>query len=282
MTKIEKKLIAFINRYMVHIGILFVGICALGVRYMARKYVGNDVTFQIYEVPGNYHSYIYRQVVLLLTNTTEHSLFILKMLAYVGDVGIFFITCIILGKKWIFEDLLRVFYLITAIMLSPVLLQSSAVGMRLDSICICMILIAYLAYCKKWYPLVVICVAFSALISPIYWFVVIGTIVLFLYNICKKTIVVNLIYQVSMYVLIAFLLVSIITESVFFCGFRESGALEGIGSVLYLVGPSIATFVMIISFRKPKMRIMALLLQTFFLMVIGYYQTYNTMIWLYE
>lgn len=281
MTKWESKFIDFINKYMVHIGIFLVGIFALGIRFMARKYVGNDAPYELYDIRGNYHSYLYRLFVTQIVNLTEQAVFVLRMFAYIGDAGVFVLSSILLGRKWVLQDALRVFYLLTAIMLSPVLLLSSVSGMRLDSLSICLVLLAYLAYRKKWYVPGAVCMALSALIAPSFWLLGLAVSGYYVYAVIKKK-ESGVHYHTGGILLIVFLIAFTVFESMHFNGFREMKILGSAGLFLYGVGPAVATFFMIAAFKKPKLRVPALAVQAFFLMLMGYLQTYHTMIWVFE
>ena len=279
MTKIENKFIDFINKYMVHIGIILVTVFALGIRYMGRKYTGHDAGYLLYDMPGNYSSFLYREMVTFLTGKTEHVVFLLKMLAYVGDAGIFALTCIILGKKWVMQDLLRVFYVLTAIMLSPVLLQSSVAGMRLDSVAICLLLLAYLAYRRKWYPVTSVCVIGAAIVAPFYWLAAVVALIGYVCSLFAKKEKRNLVYHISAVMLMLMFIAFSVVEMKTFCTIEKENFFINIFSPLQAVGTCVATMVLIISFKKPKFRKTALTLQVVMLMIIGYWQTYHTAIW---
>lgn len=279
MTKIENKFIDFINKYMVHIGIFVVALFALGIRYMARKYTGHDVQFLLYEVPGNYTPFAYRSFVAFLLGKTEHVVFILKMLGYIGDAGIFVLTCILLGKKWVMQDALRIFYVLTAIMLSPVLLQSSVTGMRLDSISICFVLIAYLFYQKKNYPIAAISTMLAALVAPMYWLVIVVALAGYVYGLVKKNAPKSVSYHISAAMLLVFFVLYAIVEIKTFCGLSGMGIWYELFYLFRVIGSGVATFLLIASLKKAKLRKVALIMQVVMLVVIGYWQTYHTAIW---
>ncbi len=279
MTKIENKFIDFINKYMVHIGIFLVALFALGIRYMARKYTGHDAQFLLYEVPGNYTSFAYRSFVAFLLGKTEHVVFILKMLGYIGDAGIFILTCILLGKKRVMQDALRLFYVLTAIMLSPVLLQSSVTGMRLDSLSICCLLIAYLSYQKKLYPITAIGAMLAAIIAPMYWLAIVVALVGYVYSLVKERGKKSVSYHISAAILFVFFVIFGIIEIKTFCGFSGMGLWNELFFLVRVIGSSVATLLLIVSLKKAKLRKAALIMQVVMLMVVGYYQTYQTAIW---
>lgn len=278
MLKFEKKMISFFNKYMVHIGIFLAALFALGIRYMGRKYVGHDFQYLWAEQPGNCQSFLYRKVVSLIVSYIgygETTAFILKLPAFAGDLGIFVLTCVILGQKWLKKDLLRVFFVLTAIMLSPVLLLSSVSGMRLDSLSICCILLAYILYKQKRPLPAAIVFGLSTLFSPIYWFIAGGTCFYALYQYPKKKQgnIVALLY------LTVYLMVGLIVETATGCGLLYDGILGTIGSFLRNIGPGLATLTLIASFKNPKLRIPALVMQVLFLILIGFYQTYYSGVW---
>ena len=278
MLKFEEKIITFINKYMVHIGIFLAALFALGIRYMGRKYVGHDFEYLWAQQPGNCQSFLYRQLASLVIGWVgygETAAFLLKLPAFAGDLGIFVLTCIILGRKWLSKDLLRVFFVLTAIMLSPVLLMSSVAGMRLDSLSICCILLAYLLYKQNRQLPAAIIFGLATLFSPIYWFIVGVTCFYALYQYPKKKQgnIIALLY------LTVYLMVGLMIEAATGCGLLYDGILGTLGSFLRSIGPGLATLTLIASFKNRKLRIPALVLQVLFLILIGFYQTYHSGVW---
>lgn len=170
MFKWEQKLIGWINRYMIHISIGFMIIAAAWMRMGGRNYVGNDYHYSLYDIPGNCNSYVHRYLAFfLMQKFPDSAIVLLKYLAYVGDFAVAFLALLLMRRKLQNGNLLNLFFVLTACLLSPVSLIYSVSGMKIDSVCMASLLAGVLlARRNRWLPAVLFSVL-SGFIYPAYW-----------------------------------------------------------------------------------------------------------------
>lgn len=289
MLKIEHKLISFVNRYIVHIAVVFVLFTAAYTRFAARNYVGNDFHFLLYDIPGNCGSVLYRSAVLWLTERTDLIVPLLKMVAYCADAGVAIMTCALLGKEWFQKGQLRLFFVLTALLLSPVVLEYSAVGMRMDSVCMVCFLLD-VSFLKKKKEGIAMCFALaSAILYPGYWVMVFAQVGYMLYTIVyRKKEALKAGAALSVVLACVVWVISMLTE-------RNSGAssyfwgkiwvidrLSGIGfdslwswirEMIMVYGYFAATILLVISIKNKKWRIPAVAVQIAVAMFVGWQQS---------
>lgn len=172
MFKFEKKAIEFLNRYMVHIALVFVIFAAGYMRLAGRNYVGNDFHFALYDIPGNCGSFIYRMVTLFLNSYGDLAVDVLKIIAYVGDFSIAFLALILLHEQGGGIVEMRTFLIATACLLSPVSLMYSIGSMEIDSVCMSLLLVGVLLWHKGKICVALLPMIAAAYILPTYWPVV--------------------------------------------------------------------------------------------------------------
>lgn len=288
MLQIEKKVIAWINSHIVLIALIFTVLAAIWMRMAGRNYMGIDYHFSLYDISGNCNSFLYRNfVAFLMTGWADHSTQILKVLAYIGDFGVAALVLLLLHGERKNLSLLQIFLAATACLLSPVPLLYSVSGMKIDSVCMCLLLLGLL-FCEKGRILLSVPVmTLAAFLYPAYWPIAIA---LYIYMMIrqKKTRQLNLQTWISMGVLICILVLSIFVENlgisggyywgkIFLIDPNSAAIYSDAGSWLLsmcrIYGYFFAMFSLLLSFRRPKMRIPALLMQVLVLIVVGWYQT---------
>lgn len=178
MFEFERKFIDWINRYIIYIAVFLVVFSAAWMRMGGRNYVGNDFHFSLYDIPGNCNSLLYRTVVGFFMKSPDHAVNYLKYLSYTGDFATAFFALLLLRREGQQINELRTFFILTALLLSPVSLLYSVSGMKIDSVCMSLLLLGVLCFQKGWLPLSFAVAALAGFVYPAYWPV---TILLCLY-----------------------------------------------------------------------------------------------------
>ena len=287
MFKIEQKITALVNKYLIEIALIIVAVAALWIRLAARKYIGYDFHFFLYDIPGNNNSVCYRMLVQWLMERTEEIVILLKLVSYVGDAGVIILACLYLGRQWLLEDKLRLFLAVTALSLSPVVLEYSVAGMRWDSVCMCLLLGSVLALQKRQYLAAVFPVLLAAVMYPSYWIVVLAGVGILVALLIPQGR--NAGWQswaaitVTGLVLIVCIFAEQDTEAAThffgkiwtmnrFTGESFRKFLDWGREMLMLYGYLIATSLLIYSMKHKKWRIAALAAQVFLTMFVGWQQ----------
>ena len=288
MLQIEKKFIAWINSHIVFISLIFTVVASVWMRIIGRKYIGIDYHFSLYDIPGNCNSFLYRNIAaFLMARWADYSIQIIKIFAYIGDFGIALLSMLLLRRENKDLRLLQVFLAVTACLLSPVPLLYSVGGMKIDSVCMCLLLLGILLCEKGWILLSVPVMTLAAFLYPVYWPI---AIVLYIYMVIrqKRMNKLNLQTWISMGVLVCILALSIFVENmnisggyywgkIFLINPNSAAAYSDAGSWLLgmfrIYGYFFAMLILLLSFRRKKLRIPALLMQLLVLMVVGWYQT---------
>ena len=288
MLQIEKKFIAWINSHMVFISLIFTVLVAIWIRMAGRNYVGNDYHFSLYDIPGNCNSFLFRNfVAFLMAGWADHTIQIIKISAYIGDFGVALLVLLLLRRERKDLSRLQIFLAVSACLLSPVPLLYSVSGMKIDSVCTCLLLLGLLLCEKGWILLSVPVMMLAAFLYPAYWPI---AIVLNIYMIIrqKKIDKLNLQTRISMGVSVCILALSVFVENlktsdgcywgkIFIVDPYSAAAYSNAGywllGMFRIYGYSLAMFSLLLSFRRKKLRIPALLMQLLVLMVVGWYQT---------
>lgn len=288
MLKIEEKFIAWINKHIELIAFAFVIFAAIWMRIVGRNYMGIDYHYSLYDIPGNCNSLLFRTFVgFIMARWTDSAIIMLKILAYLGDLGVAFLTLLLLYKVKHGLKGLQALLAATVCLLSPVSLIYSVSGMKIDSVCMCFILLGLLLYLKKKMILSVSLMALSAFIYPAYWpIVIILTVCMSVYQ--KKKNEFGLQNCAALAVLFCLLLFSVFWENLgaahgYYWGkifvFNPAGdaVYSDIGTWLSgmckIYGYFFAMFSLVLSLEYRKLRIPALLLQLLVLMFAGWTQT---------
>lgn len=288
MLKIEKKFVEWINRYMVPIAIVFVFLAAGWIRMAGRNYIGVDYHFSLYDIAGNCNSYIYRTFVdFIMARWTDSAIDFLKFLAYLGDYGVALLTLFLLRGRQQALSGLHVFLMTTVCLLSPVSLIYSVSGMKIDSVCMCFLLMGLLLYQRGLICPALSIMSLSAFLYPAYWPIVIA------FGIClairqKRQTGLDKFMLVSLFVLAGLMVFSLFLENrdieggyywgkLFVVDPNRGDGYVGFGSWLLsmcrIYGYCFAMLTLILSFKYRKLRIPALVLQLMVLMLVGWYQT---------
>lgn len=288
MLKIEKKIIEWINRYMVLIAIVFAFLAAGWIRMTGRNYIGIDYHFCLYDIAGNCNSYIYRTFVdFIMARWTDSAINILKYLAYLGDFGVALLTLFLLRGRQQALSGLHVFLAATVCLLSPVSLIYSVGGMKIDSVCLCFLLIGLLFYQRGLICPALFIMSLSAFLYLAYWPIVVA------FGICltiheKRQNGLGKVTIAALLILFGLLVFSIFLESrnieggyywgkLFVVDPNRGGSYADFGSWLLsmcrIYGYSFAMLTLLFSFKFRKLRIPALVLQLMVLMLVGWYQT---------
>lgn len=289
MFKWEQKLIDQINRYMIHISIGFVIIAAAWMRMGGRNYVGNDYHYALYDIPGNCNSFLHRHLAFfLMRDYSDSAIVILKYLAYAGDFVVAFLALLLMRRKLQKGNLLNVFFILTACLLSPVALIYSVSGMKIDSVCMAFLLAGVLFSQKdQWLPAVLFSVL-AGFIYPAYWPLGIGLAVYAAVREYRSRHSVRIF--IASFVLMALaLILSVLMENhgmesgyfwgkIFvidpYTGTRYSGFWQWFLMMCRIYGYASAMSLMLLSMRYRKLRIPALVLQTAVIMYVGWQQTF--------
>lgn len=288
MLKAEEKLISWINSHLVSIALVFTVLTALWARIVGRNFVGIDFHFSLYDIPGNCNSIIYRRFAFFVTERwPEHSIVLIKALAYAGDFGVALLSLLLLRQARQHLSQLQVFLIITACLLSPVPLLYSVCAMRIDSICMCLLLLGLLFQKKGRILLAALMPTLAALLYPAYWPAAVGLQIYMV--ICgRKTEKPSLQTLISIGLPICLLILSIIVENqgisngyywgkIFLIDPSTATTYTDLASWLLsmcrIYGYFAATFSLYLAFHRKKLRIPAILIQVLVLMLIGWYQT---------
>lgn len=287
MLKLEEKIIEWINEHMVYLAFIIVLIVAVWIRLAGCDYVGNDYHFFLYDIPENCNSLLYRSLTGFLMERGEHIVVLLKFFAYTGDFFVAALTMILWRQSHGRLGLMPAFYLMTACLLSPVVLIYSMGGMRIDSLCMAFLLAGILCWRKNLFIPAALLSAVAAFLYPIYWPVV---LFLSLRGILTRKRNNNLtIHMIAALVfLFGLLILSILTENLgsnagYFWGkffvinphtktvYANPG--QWLLGMLNLYGYSLATGSLLLAFSHRRVRIPALLLQLIILLYMGWQQT---------
>lgn len=288
MLKAEIKIIEWVNRHIVHIAFLFVIFVAGMTRLAGRNYVGIDYHFSLYDIAGNCNSYLYRSFVdFIMARWTDYAIQILKFLAYLGDFGVALLALFLLKEKRHVLTMQQAFFAATACLLSPVALIYSVSGMKMDSVCMCFLLLGLLLYRNDRVLPAVLVMTLAAFIVPSYWPVVTAVcICLALHQIRQKgfgkSVVVCLILFLGLLILSVVLENRDVARGYYWGKFLVTDPGTGAGYASFrpwlfgmcrVYGYCVAMFTLLFSFRCRKLRIPALVLQLAVLMLVGWYQT---------
>lgn len=288
MLKAEKKIIDWVNRHMALIAIVFVVFAAMWMRVAGRNFVGIDYHFSLYDIPGNCNSYIYRTFVdLIMPRWSEYSIVLLKFVAYLGDFGVALLSLFLLRDKGGTLSGLQVFLVSTACLLAPVSLIYSVGGMEIDSVCMCFVLLGMLLYQSGRILPAFPVMALAAFLYPAYWPVVIVCGIFFTVQQAKLS-GFHKSAAVPPVIMLVLLALSVFLENKGIAGGYYWGKLfvtdpnSGAGyadfgrwllGMCRIYGYCFAMLTLILSFRRRRLRIPALVLQLLVLMLVGWYQT---------
>lgn len=288
MSKAEKKIIEWINRHMALIALVFVVLAAMWMRVAGRNFVGIDYHFSLYDIPGNCNSYIYRTLVgLIMPGWSEYIIAILKFVAYLGDFGVAMLSLFLQRDKRGRLSGLQVFLVSTACLLAPVSLIYSVTGMKIDSVCMCFMLLGMLLYQSGRILPALPVMTLAAFLYPAYWPVVIVFGIIFAVLQAKlsgfsKSVAASLVIMFGLLVLSVFLENSGMAGGYYWGKLFVTDPNSGAGYASFslwllgmcrIYGYCFAMLPLILSFRRRRLRIPALVLQLLVLMLVGWYQT---------
>lgn len=281
MLKWEKKLIDWFNRHMLLIAGIFVVLAAGWMRMAGRNYVGNDYHCSLYDVPGNCNALLFRRLGdFLMLHFADTTIALLKMLAYGGDFAVALLALVICRKKTALQNVL----ILAAFLLSPVTLLYSVSGMKMDSVCMSLLLLGFLSFRNQLPVLGVLFAAAAGFLYPPYWPVSIG------FGICmfirkSRRSPFTLQWGLAALLMAASLLLSIFLEQqggsfwgkIFvtnlFTGEIYSDFRSWILGMCRIYGYVFAMGLTLLAVRYQRLRIPALSAQTAVLMYIGWQQT---------
>lgn len=288
MLKAEEKLISWINSHLVSIALVFTILTALWARIVGRNFVGIDFHFSLYDIPGNCNSILYRCFTFFVAERwADHSIVLIKALAYVGDFGVALLSLLLLRQARQHLSQLQVFLIITACLLSPVPLLYSVCGMRIDSICMCLLLLGLLFQKKGRILPAALMPTLAAILYPAYWPVAVGLQIYMAIRGRKKEMT-GLQTLISIGLPACLLILSIIVENqgmsngyywgkIFLIDPSTADIYEDLGSWLLgmcrIYGYFAATFSLYLAFQRKKLRIPAILIQVLVLILVGWFQT---------
>jgi len=288
MLKFEKKIIEWINLHMVPIAMMFIIAAAVYVRAAGIKFMGIDFHYALYDIPGNCHSVLYRNIAFAAMRNPELAVILLKLLSYLGDIIVAILVLILFLKEEQQLVSIRSFLILTACLLSPVSLIYSVGNMRPDSVCMSLVLFGIILYKKNILPGAILITGVAAYLYPVYWPITTG---LWIYSIREqyrkgkgfhKNIAVNGV------VMCCLLLLNVMTENqwqdngyfwgkIFVYNPQTESFYVGVGEwllkMLRLYGYVLAMGIMIASFRFRKLRIWALILQILIVIYVGWITT---------
>ena len=288
MHKTEEKMICWISRHMLAIAAAFVIFSALWMRLAGRNYMGIDYHFSLYDIPGNCNSFLFRKLAgFSMERWPDYTILLLKISAYFGDFGVALLTCFLLREKMTASAHLQVFLALTACLLSPVSLLYSVVGLRIDSVCMCILLLGWMLCQKGRLLLSLLIMATAAFLFPACWPIV---ILLSIYEIKQHMAPGRIDTNTILFILLllCILLFSLLLENrdmangyfwgkVFVIdpatGTYFNGFLVWLPAMFRIYGYFLAMSTLLLSFRHKKMRIPALGIQLLVLMLMGWYQT---------
>lgn len=288
MLKAEKKFIEWIDRHMTLIALVFVILAAMWIRAAGRNFVGIDYHFSLYDIPGNCNSYIYRTLVsLIMPRWSEYVIVMLKFVAYLGDFGVALLSLFLLRDKRGRLSGLQVFLVSTACLLAPVSLLYSVTGMKIDSVCMCFMLLGMLLYQSGRILPALPVMTLAAFLYPAYWPVVIIFGIFFGVQQARlgsfgRSAAASLIVMFGLLILSVFLENSGMAGGYYWgklfvtdpnSGVRYAGFGLWLLGMCRIYGYCFAMLPLILSFRRRRLRIPALVLQLLVLMLVGWYQT---------
>lgn len=295
MLKVEKTIIEWINKYIIQIALVFVFFVGILIRITGCNYIGIDYHFSLYDIPGNCHSYLFRHAVnFLMAAYPDFIINIIKFLAYIGDYGVTLLTVLLFKQKRQNITLFQGFLAVTACVLSPVSLLYSVTGMRIDSICMCLILLSLLLHNKGWFITSIPISALAAFLLPSFWPIVIIMNIIWILSMAQtekkdqkhsfsyiKTISGTLSFLVLL--IFSVYLENLESSSGYYWGkifvmnpsieASYSNLLSWLSGMLHIYGYSLAMFSLVFSFIYKKLRIPALIIHLLILISIGWYQT---------
>ena len=287
MLKLEEKIIEWINGHMIYIAFIIVLVTAVWIRLAGWEYVGNDYHFYLYDIPGNCNSLLYRSIVAFLMERSEFIVMLLKFFAYTGDFAVTFFTMVLWRRSHSHLNPVAALFLLTACLLSPVILLYSMGGMRIDSLCMSLILAGILCLRNKLYFPAVLLAAAAAFLYPVYWPVVLTPAIWIVIK-QKRDGQMTIHMTAALFLLFCLLIVSVFLEDhggdgIFFWGklfvinphtgevYANPG--QWLSGMLNLYGYCLATGSLLPAFSRRRMRIPALLLQLLILLYMGWQQT---------
>lgn len=288
MLKFEHTVIEWINDHMIYFALGFVLIVAVWIRAAGCDYVGNDYHFSLYDIPENCQSFLYRSLVGFLMERSEFVVILLKCFSYAGDFAVAMFAMLFWRQRHSRLNATAAFFLLTACLLSPVILIYSMGGMKVDSLCMTLLLAGILCFRKKWFLPAAFAAALAAFLSPAYWPVVIILSCLAAIK-QKKEGTLSLPMAAALLCLLCLLVLSVFLENrgmdngyfwgklfVFNPLTRESYAGPGqwLTGMVKLYGYLFATGSLLLAFDHRKMRLPALALQLAVLLYVGWQQTY--------
>ena len=287
MSRAEKWFVEFINKNMLYISCAAVILFMLWARFAGRNYVPADCPMMLYDIPANCNSFFYRVLTAWIVENVESIVFAVRLLGYAGDLGILLLSIVLVGKEWVLQKDYRFFLMLTAIMMSPVLMANSVGGMRIDSLCICFVLLSHILRKRSNLVASTFMVLAAAIIYPAYWlFVLIHCASLAkecLGDSSKKKVKnVCCLIMCAVAVLSAFLEPAY-GEAGYFLGkflvvdFRTGEYFKNvwawITAMFRLYAPAASTLLLIASFERSEFRIPALFLQVAAVMYLGWSYT---------
>lgn len=288
MSKIEEKVIAWINLHMIPIAMLFVVGTALYVRAAGIKFMGIDFHYSLYDIPGNCHSVIYRKLAFAIMNNPDIAVRVLKVFSYAGDI---LVACLVLCLFWQESQKiisLRNFMVLTACLLSPVILIYSVGNMRPDSLCMSFLLLGMFLDKKRILLGAILSIAAAAYLYPIYWPV---AVVLWIYMLLKRYRQKGRLQKEAVFGIVCIavmILGSVFLENlwlehgyywgkIFVYNSKTENVYSDIGewtaAMFKEYGYVLTTGLMIAAFRFRKLRILALGVQIFVVMYVGWITT---------
>ncbi len=286
MLNIEKKLIEKINKYMAPIASLLVLGFALWIRLAARNFVGNDYHYFLYDIPGNRNSFLFRELVQALISLLgiDSIVCAMKCLAYLGDFAVTALAFALFVDREDFRSLSpRPFYLLTAMLLAPVSLLYSAGCMRIDSVCMALLLAGVLCSRKGRFLTASLCFILPALLYPAYFPILLAAAIV----LCRKmlsagkrgALIISSVLLAACLCLLVLLERDTANASYYFgklyvvdpaTGIPFADALQWFLEMFKIYGYFAATGCLLLSVKRPRLRIPALALQVLVVMYTGW------------
>ena len=151
MLKWERKIVQWIDRYLIHLAWVLITLIALFIRRGGLWHVSFDFENQFYaDAQGYLHTPFYTMLIWLVSHIPVTPIRTVKLIISMFDFGVAAAAVMLirnkLGKEIDKRKLLTCYALL---LISPVVIEKGLTWIHVDSVCLCAVLCAALAWDKK-------------------------------------------------------------------------------------------------------------------------------------
>lgn len=267
MLKAEEKIRNYIDKMIPLMGVIFVLLAALLIRWTGKNYVGTDFHYTIYDIEENVGPFFYRTIAIYLGARSEHVIMLMKFLIYFGDACTALLGLIYLKNHSSLKGSELIFTGSVLFLLNPVILMNSIAAMKPDSLCMALLLCGLLLADKEKYLPALGIASLSIFISHLYLPVIIAAAI---WVCIKKKKYLPVAISIAI-ISAAILLEQINTEDFYYFGkvfvnYKFTGC-------LLLYGYFIPVASLLLAIRKEKYRLPSLVIHIAYIMYSGWMMT---------